>query len=104
MTVEDPNFLIEFAPVVSDADVERIMAGDDAELKAFVWNLIMHRTSRSKRALDKIFKSMEANTLEGAKPDTSGNKHRGGGRSVNKGAGLRAFFRRPSQSRRRHGR
>ena len=90
---------IEIEPVISNADIIMIMKGKNRRLKAMIFNYLFGGTSRVKRGLEEAMRDSAVNTLGEAAPEGNPKKHRGGGRSVNKGKGLESFFRLTSASR-----
>lgn len=97
-------YYIEMEVMVTQADIDRIMGGDDPVLKARLFELLKSRTSSRKLGEDVRLKRLPANTLEGAEPSSNPNKHRGGGGPINRGAGLKAFFRLSPEARQKRGR
>lgn len=62
------DFEIEFEPIITERDVQRIMTGDNDKLKAELWNLIHRGGSRVRRGRDLHLAGGAANTLERAEP------------------------------------
>lgn len=104
MTERARFFKIELEVIITDADIKRIMDGNNEKLKADLYRLLHQGTSSRKLGDDARFAEQRVNVLDGAEPLSSPNKHRGGGRRVNHGKGLAAFFRKSRLARQKRGR